>query len=409
MLADVEAMPIHALRFGAADPTLAALLVTGGVHGLERIGTTSRSRFSRRSSRASSGTRCCTSCSRACASSSCRCVNPVGMARGSRANGSGVDLMRNAPAASLRWHAARRRPALLVAAALVHGRRRARWSPNRRPCVRLVERELFASPLAIAARPALGLRPHRSALVSVRAHARAAARSRPRSTRSSALLDDDAAEPRLSRSSRPRASTRSAATSGTTSTIAGAARAAASLISLTLEMGSWSWVRKNPLQGLSSARPVQPDHAAPPSPHAAPPPAAARLPAPRDRVVPALAALAEAAGDVVLGPLVDGAREQHAGRCVLDEDARVFVDAEERGVIADACGLLHVVRDDHDRVRRLAARASDLRCARLRSDRARCTARPSARPRARRRSCARCTGAAAGRPIARAPTCASDL
>src|SRR5450432_642949 len=38
-LAVVETLPIHAFHFGAADRALPVLLVTGGVHGLERIGS----------------------------------------------------------------------------------------------------------------------------------------------------------------------------------------------------------------------------------------------------------------------------------------------------------------------------------------------------------------------------------
>src|SRR6266516_4649727 len=66
--------------------------------------------------------------------------------------------------------------------------------------------------------------------------------------------------------------------------------------------------------------------------------------------------LAEAAGDVVLGALVRGPCEDRGVLVVVDEDAAALVavladlDAEERGHVCDARRLLHVVRDDHDRV-----------------------------------------------------------
>src|SRR5918994_5545355 len=62
-------------------------------------------------------------------------------------------------------------------------------------------------------------------------------------------------------------------------------------------------------------------------------------------------ASAEAAGDVVLGQLVRRAGEELLGRRDLDEVAgAVLAHGEERGVVARACRLLHVVGDDDDRV-----------------------------------------------------------
>ena len=65
--------------------------------------------------------------------------------------------------------------------------------------------------------------------------------------------------------------------------------------------------------------------------------------------------LIEASGDVVLSPLVAGLSEDLLGRVVLDEDPRPLallaaLDAEERGHVGDSRRLLHVVRDDDDRV-----------------------------------------------------------
>src|SRR3712207_3892417 len=71
---------------------------------------------------------------------------------------------------------------------------------------------------------------------------------------------------------------------------------------------------------------------------------------------PSATPLAELAGDVVLGALVLRIGEQLLGRRVLDDDAgagvALLVDLhrEEGGHVRHARGLLHVVRDDHDRV-----------------------------------------------------------
>src|SRR5436853_2779599 len=64
---------------------------------------------------------------------------------------------------------------------------------------------------------------------------------------------------------------------------------------------------------------------------------------------------AEAPRDVVLGPRVGRGGEDLLRRVVLDQLAEALTlvaarDREERGHVRDARGLLHVVRDDHERV-----------------------------------------------------------
>src|SRR6478736_2050575 len=56
---------------------------------------------------------------------------------------------------------------------------------------------------------------------------------------------------------------------------------------------------------------------------------------------------AKPAGDVVFGALLLGAREDHVRAVVLDQLTQV----EKRRKVRNARGLLHVVRDDDDRVR----------------------------------------------------------
>ena len=80
-----------------------------------------------------------------------------------------------------------------------------------------------------------------------------------------------------------------------------------------------------------------------------------------------------------------------------------LLDEEEGALVRDPSGLLHVVRDDHDRdvVRR--ARRSSPRRHGSRWGRAPSTARPSAAPAGAPPTRARCTAAAAGRPTATCP------
>src|SRR2546423_667470 len=64
--------------------------------------------------------------------------------------------------------------------------------------------------------------------------------------------------------------------------------------------------------------------------------------------------LAQAPSGVILRPLLGRSREDLCGLVVLDQHpgaaAVVDLEAEERRPVGDARRLLHVVRDDHDRV-----------------------------------------------------------
>lgn len=249
-LANVEGVPIHALRFGTVDRAAPALLVTGGVHGLERIGThvaiafltslVARLRWDDLLHEALSRARILV----------VPLVNPIGMALGRRANGWGVDLMRNAPLAAdigtpligghrisprLPWYMGRAEAELEVESAAL---------------IRLVETELFATPFAIALDLHSGF-----GLIDRLWYPYARTREPPPDfARIEALAQLlDATLPnhvyKLEQTAR-------------VYTIRGdlwdylydRRRAVGSglLLPLTLEMGSWTWVRKNPLQGFST-------------------------------------------------------------------------------------------------------------------------------------------------------------
>lgn len=102
-----DTLPLIALRFGPDDPTLPTLALFGGVHGLERIGTRvliahlrsliELAQWDRLTQHLLSHTRLLM----------VPLVNPVGMALKRRANGNRVDLMRNAPVEAEQvspWH-----------------------------------------------------------------------------------------------------------------------------------------------------------------------------------------------------------------------------------------------------------------------------------------------------------------
>ena len=149
-LVRVEGHPIHAFRFGAADHAVPALLVVGGVHGLERIGTDVAIAFL-----TALVTRLGWDQVLHDALARCRVIvvpllNPVGMARGQRANGNGVDLMRNAPA-----HAFGGTPLLGGQRLSRHlpwymGPANAPMQPEAAALVELAEREVFPAPFSLA-------------------------------------------------------------------------------------------------------------------------------------------------------------------------------------------------------------------------------------------------------------------
>jgi hypothetical protein len=249
-LVDIEGLPIYALRFGSADRSHPALLVTGGVHGVERIGThvavafltslVARLRWDTMLHEALTRARIIVM----------PLVNPMGMALGQRANGWGVDLMRNAPEAAR------------VGTPLIGGHRlssRLPWFMGRTGAemeaesaalVRLVEHELFTTPLSIALDLHSGF-----GLVDRLWYPYARTREPPPDVASIEALSQllDATLPnhvyKVEQTAR-------------VYTIRGdlwdylydRRRSAGNglLLPLTLEMGSWTWVRKNPLQGLST-------------------------------------------------------------------------------------------------------------------------------------------------------------
>jgi hypothetical protein len=249
-LASIEGLPIYALRLGSTDRTRPTLLVTAGVHGLERIGThvaiayltslVARLRWDELLHEALTRASIIV----------VPLLNPLGMALGRRANGWGIDLMRNAPDAAR------------VGTPLIGGHRlspRLPWYMGRAgtamesesaALVRLVETELASSPLSIALDLHSGF-----GLVDRLWYPYARTREPPPDhTRIEALSHLlDATLPnhvyKMEQTAR-------------VYTIRGdlwdylydrrRALGEGSLLPLTLEMGSWTWVRKNPLQGLST-------------------------------------------------------------------------------------------------------------------------------------------------------------
>ncbi|WP_144392013.1 DUF2817 domain-containing protein [Pleionea sediminis] len=92
-----HSLPIYAIDLGTHDANKPRLLICGGVHGVERIGTHVVLALCRVWFRRMQWEKSLLECFRQISVTFIPIVNPVGMLLGRRSNGNGVDLMRNAP------------------------------------------------------------------------------------------------------------------------------------------------------------------------------------------------------------------------------------------------------------------------------------------------------------------------
>lgn len=249
-LARVDGLPIHAFRFGTAAADAPVMLVVGGVHGLERIGTDVAIAFVSALVARLTWDQVLHDALARCRVVVLPLLNPVGMGRGQRPNGNGVDLMRNAP------------PHALGGTPLLGGQRispRLPWYMGKADApmeveaatlVSLVEVETATSPFALAIDLHSGYG-FLDRLWYPYARTREPIPDLAAVTALGRLLDDTLANHVYRFEQTAQAYTirgdlwdylydRRVASGG------------GPLLPLTLEMGSWTWVRKNPLQGLSS-------------------------------------------------------------------------------------------------------------------------------------------------------------
>jgi hypothetical protein len=221
----------------------------GGVHGLERIGTQVLLAFLGSLLERLPGDASLESLLSRVRLVFMPLVNPAGMQRGRRSNASGVDLMRNAPLA------ASERPALLVGGHRLsarlpwyRGRAGAPMEPESRALCELVRAELLAAPFSISldCHSGYGLRDR---VWFPYAHTRA-----PfiHLAEVHALIDAFAtASPAHPYLFEPQSRRYLAHGDLWDYLSASAAAGERMFLPLTLEMGSWRWIRKEPRQLLS--------------------------------------------------------------------------------------------------------------------------------------------------------------
>ncbi len=247
---DGRPLPVYALALGNPSPGIPAVGFFGGVHGLERIGTQVVTKFLDQLV-----ARLAWDVSLHDQLEKVRLVfmplvNPGGMLRGTRANPHGVDLMRNAPldarepvpflvggqriSAGLPWY---------------RGRRGAPMEEESRALCELVERELLARPfsLALDCHSGFGIRDR---LWFPYAHSRAPIPHLPHLHALAQIFQaSNANHPYLIE---PQSRQYLAHGDLWDYLYLNAARQARGVfLPLTLEMGSWLWIRKNPRQVFS--------------------------------------------------------------------------------------------------------------------------------------------------------------
>lgn len=242
--------PVPVFTLGAADPALPALGVFGGVHGLERIGfevalaflrsLLQRLRWDDALQHLLQGLRVVVM----------PLVNPGGLLRGTRANPQGVDLMRNAPvdcAAGAPFLVGGQRfsPGL----PWYRGPAGAPMQAEAQALCEVVEQELLGRPFALTVDCHSGFGLH-DRLWFPHAHTALPVEHLPELHALSALLDDALLHHRylVEPQSRQYLAHGDLWDHLYLRALAGAGGV---FLPLTLEMGSWLWVKKNPRQMFS--------------------------------------------------------------------------------------------------------------------------------------------------------------
>lgn len=238
-------LPVYAITMGGSDPRLPAVAYFGGVHGVERIGTSVVTAFLHNLVARLAWDRSLQDLLPRVRLLFMPLVNPVGMLRGTRCNAGGVDLMRNSPV-----EAPQGAPWLLgghrISAALpwYRGAAGAPMQPESAALCAWVARELYGRPfsLALDCHSGFGLRDrlwfpfaHRrepmAALPQLHALHRIFAASHAHHTY--------VIEPQ---------SRQYLAHGDLWDHLVLQSPAGGVFLALTLEMGSWLWVKKNPRQ-----------------------------------------------------------------------------------------------------------------------------------------------------------------
>ncbi|WP_372625242.1 M14 family zinc carboxypeptidase [Arsukibacterium sp.] len=254
-----EQLPVYGLALGNPDKALPAVALVGGVHGLERIGTQVVLAYLQTLLQRIPWDKCLQHTLEHCCIYFIPLLNPAGMANGWRANGNCVDLMRNAPvecAEGAAWLVGGQR----VSRALPWHRGRAdQMETESQTLVSYISRELFQRPFSLVLDCHSGFGrtdriwfPYAKSALQPIAHLADMYRLRQ------LLLQT---YPHQNYIFEPQSQHYLCHGDLWDYLYDKALAHQTTMLPLTLEMGSWNWVRKNPFQLLSSLgmfHPVKP-------------------------------------------------------------------------------------------------------------------------------------------------------
>lgn len=147
-----ESLPLYCVGFGPADRSLPTLLFVGGVHGLERVGSQVLLNHLAAFMATASWDEMHRKCLERVRVFFIPILNPVGMALRTRANGAGVDLMRNAPVTSSEpdnWYALYRGQRLSSRLPWYRGKADEAMQPETQALCDFVRKEVFPSELGL--------------------------------------------------------------------------------------------------------------------------------------------------------------------------------------------------------------------------------------------------------------------
>ncbi|NHO64886.1 DUF2817 domain-containing protein [Aestuariicella hydrocarbonica] len=143
-------LPVHSITLGSRNPQAPCLIYTGGVHGLERIGTEVVLTFLNTLIQRLKWDQSLSSGLEHLTLIFVPALNPVGLLRNTRGNGNGVDLMRNAPID------AESRPPWLAGGHRLHsalpwyrGKKGTPMETESQALIQLIRRECFQRPFSL--------------------------------------------------------------------------------------------------------------------------------------------------------------------------------------------------------------------------------------------------------------------
>ncbi len=241
-----DLLPVHAITLGSRDTTAPCLIYVGGVHGLERIGTEVVLAFLNTLVQRLRWDESLINGLKQLTLIFVPALNPVGLLRNTRGNGNGVDLMRNAPID------AEHRPPLLAGGHRLHaalpwyrGKKNAPLEAESQALVQLIREQCFKRPFSLVLDCHSGFG-FRDRLWFPFAYSRRPMVHLGEAYALKCLLNNT--YPHLNYVIEPQSKSYTAHGDLWDYLYLESLNSASLFLPMTMEMGSWRWVKKNPRQ-----------------------------------------------------------------------------------------------------------------------------------------------------------------